>query len=107
LRRVGGEEFALLLRAHEAEAALGHVDAMQQAIVDLGLPHSGTAMQVVSASFGLVLWPAGRRHLRSTDIYKSADDLLYDAKATGRNRVLMKMMPAPAPALHEPLRIGT
>ncbi len=107
LYRVGGEEFAFLLRTHDAEAALGHVDAMRQAIVDLGLPHSGTAMQVVSASFGLVLWPAGKSDLRPGDIYKSADDLLYHAKAAGRNRVLAKTLaPATAPARPQPAKLG-
>ncbi len=98
LYRVGGEEFAFLLRTHDADAALAHVDAMRQAIVDLGLPHSGTAMLVVSASFGLVLWPPGKRELRPGDIYKSADDLLYRAKAEGRNRVLCRTLAAAGPA---------
>lgn len=92
LYRVGGEEFAFLLRTHDAAAALAHVDAMRQAILHLGLPHSGTAAQVVSASFGLVLWPPGMRDLPPGDIYKSADELLYDAKAAGRNRVLARTL---------------
>ena len=98
LYRVGGEEFAFLLRTHDADAALAHVDAMRQAIVDLGLPHSGTAMLVVSASFGLVLWPPGKRDLPPGDIYKAADDLLYRAKAEGRNRVLCRTLAAAGPA---------
>jgi len=104
LYRVGGEEFAFLLRTHDADAALAHVDAMRQAIVDLGLVHGGTAMQVVSASFGVALWPAGRHNLRPGDIYKAADDLLYAAKAAGRNRVLMKMLVPATPARPEPMR---
>lgn len=107
LYRVGGEEFAFLLRTHDADAALAHVNAMRQAIVDLGLVHSGTAMQVVSASFGMALWPAGRRNLRPGDIYKAADDLLYHAKAAGRNRVLMKMLAPAAQARPEPMRART
>jgi hypothetical protein len=60
-------------------------------------------LAALPALFGIHRW----RHLRPRDIYKSADDLLYDAKAAGRNRLLMKMMPSPAPAPHEPLRVGT
>lgn len=92
LHRVGGEEFAFLLGPDDHNAALAHVDAMRRAVVALAIPHSGTAAGVVSASFGLALWTPGNQELEPGDIYKAADQLLYRAKAAGRNRVIREQI---------------
>jgi PleD family two-component response regulator len=52
-----------------------------------------TSTQVLSAGFG-VQWPSGTRDLRPGDIYKAADDMLYRAKAAGRNQVLARALAA-------------
>lgn len=92
LHRVGGEEFAFLLGPDDHDAALAHVDAMRRAVAALAIPHSGTAAGVVSASFGLALWTSGNQELEPGDIYKAADQLLYQAKAGGRNRVIREQI---------------
>ncbi|UIP07520.1 GGDEF domain-containing protein [Erythrobacter sp. SDW2] len=84
--RFGGEEFLLLMKGDQSEA---RAEAVRQSIpvriareVD-GLDH------MVTASIGLVVVPQGALpNSGFADIYRHADRLLYEAKETGRNRMV-------------------
>lgn len=90
--RFGGEEFLLLMKGDRSEA---RAEAVRQSIpvriareVD-GLDH------MVTASVGLVVVPRGALPKAGfTDIYRHADKLLYEAKETGRNRLVSERMRA-------------
>jgi diguanylate cyclase (GGDEF)-like protein len=90
--RLGGEEFLLLMRGEKSEA---RAEALRQSIpvriareVD-GLHH------MVTASIGLVVVPQGALpNAGFADIYRYADRLLYEAKETGRNRLVSERLRA-------------
>lgn len=87
--RVGGEEFALLLSVSGPEQhCVEFVDSIRKAIADLAIPHPGSPDQVVTASFGLLTMNEHSSALTVDEIYRKADDLLYQAKAEGKNRLI-------------------
>ena len=84
--RMGGEEFMLLLRGDTAE---GRAEALRRAIsVRIAREVDGLE-RLVTASMGLITVPRDSMpNATLSDIYSSADRLLYDAKEQGRNRTI-------------------
>jgi diguanylate cyclase (GGDEF)-like protein len=90
--RIGGEEFAVLLPDTAADKAVEIAERLRIALEQLTLSDNGTPIPV-TASFGVAL---GADSDDATDkIYARADASLYEAKRSGRNKVLLA--PAPAP----------
>lgn len=113
--RYGGEEFAVVFAPGTSpDTARVTVEAMRQAIFDLQVPHQGSPFGVVTASFGVVSYPAGSSLAAGdrTQACACADKLLYAAKHAGRNRVASQviepqeeartMSQAPAEPRYEP-----
>lgn len=86
--RIGGEEFALLLPGEGVDAAL-MAERCRQGVQDLAIPHqpSRTA-PVLTVSVGIAtLVPDGI--LTPEILLRRADKALHQAKAEGRNRVIL------------------
>ena len=84
--RYGGEEFAAILPACDGTRALAFAESACAAIRALGIPHPGSTLATVSASIGVAsAVPEAGRDPKS--LVQRADELLYEAKASGRNRV--------------------
>jgi diguanylate cyclase (GGDEF)-like protein len=85
--RIGGDEFALILRAPVIPAQI--VRVLQEAVVMLCRPLFWNGLRLeIGASVGATL--IGRPHRRRiTDLFAEADVALYDAKAAGSNRVYL------------------
>ena len=85
--RYGGEEFVALSMGDRSDKIFGHLKRVRQAVEDLHIPHDPSASQWVTVSVGgvtIVPPPDG-----SYAFYlKVADTMLYDAKKSGRNRVV-------------------
>jgi len=82
LARWGGEEFVLLLPHCAASVAMRVAEKLRVLVVEQPFPQAGS----VTASFGLAQWQPHE----PLDIWlKRADDALYAAKASGRNRVCL------------------
>jgi diguanylate cyclase (GGDEF)-like protein len=99
LFRIGGEEFAVLFAAPDMAQVRGFVEELRGGIEALGIAHESNEAGVVTASFGLA-W-CGQAALAETDeqaLYRAADELLYRAKGTGRNRVDCAEIAATKPA---------
>ena len=79
LARVGGEEFAWLLPACDAEEAVAAADRARAAIASEPFGRAGKL--TVSAGVGLVSTPSD-----GDALYRMADRALYEAKQSGRNR---------------------
>jgi diguanylate cyclase (GGDEF)-like protein len=84
--RVGGEEFAVVLVQSEPEAA-GVAEKLRAAVEAEAFGEQGDSFRI-TASIGCVQW---KESLGSAEaLIKAADDALYEAKNTGRNKVVSK-----------------
>lgn len=83
--RLGGEEFALLLTAGEPAAAGTLAERIRTAIHALPFDIEGTAIPL-SVSIGATLADPSKEPFGSAIL--RADNALYEAKRTGRNRVV-------------------
>jgi diguanylate cyclase len=86
--RVGGEEFAIIFpgaQAPDAATVAGQIRKRLEAKKWL-LGSSGAPLGAVTASFGVVQL---RAEERAAQLFKRADEALYRAKSTGRNRVVV------------------
>ena len=87
--RYGGEEFALLLPDTPGAGAALVANLARREVDALAIPHpaSPTAAQV-TFSAGIATY-APERDRTSSDLTKRADEALYRAKDTGRNRTVV------------------
>ncbi|MEX2178185.1 MAG: diguanylate cyclase [Gemmatimonadaceae bacterium] len=84
--RIGGEEFVLLLPGTVLDAAVTFAERVRKHVEGHTFVFDGGSVQR-TASFGVAGWP----HPRIPDcdrVMRAADDALYVAKETGRNRVV-------------------
>ena len=82
--RIGGEEFAIILPATDAEGALALAERMRAQFAETPVDIDGTALSV-TASFGVCSLSSG---IPDAAVWLArADTALYAAKAAGRNRV--------------------
>ena len=87
--RYGGEEFAVLLPATDAEGARIKLEELRQAVLDAAIPHPGRKGEALSVSIG-VATASSKEDLLFYSPQKClglADAALYEAKRAGRNRV--------------------
>ena len=88
--RYGGEEFAVIMPKTDASGAIHVAKAMQAGVRDLQIVHPGSAIsQYVTLSMGVATtiptWEAS-----PLDLIAAADKALYQAKAEGRDQVILK-----------------
>jgi diguanylate cyclase (GGDEF)-like protein len=84
--RVGGEEFAVLLPGVEEAGAQKVGDLVQAAVAALALDHSGSLTGHVTVSIGITTMRPEITSRHSATLMEAADQALYHAKQTGRNR---------------------
>ena len=85
--RFGGEEFALLLPRTTAAQALEITERIRQGISQLAVPRDGTAAIRVTISIGVAV--PSRARCTLDDLLAAADHALYQAKRSGRDRVVI------------------
>jgi diguanylate cyclase (GGDEF)-like protein len=81
--RYGGEEF-VLVTAHNAVEAKAFAEMLRQHIEEAKLAHLGRKVKQVTASFGVRTYT---NETTADELVNKADELLYLAKASGRNCV--------------------
>jgi diguanylate cyclase (GGDEF)-like protein/PAS domain S-box-containing protein len=86
--RYGGEEFVAILPGTEEDGAFFVADGFRESLRDMGMPHKGGDMGVVTVSVGIATLDIRDFNLSGADLVRRADEALYDAKAAGRDRVL-------------------
>jgi len=84
--RYGGEEFAVVLPDTDVEGARRLAQAMCTAVSALGLEHPESEHKVVTISMGVYSEQLDKIH-DSAFLLKHADEALYKAKASGRNKI--------------------
>ena len=82
--RVGGEEFGIIAPNVDASLLAILAERIRKAIAKLNI-ETGNIHLKVTTSVGLVIWD-GRES--AVEFYRRADQLLYEAKRGGRNRVV-------------------
>ena len=85
--RIGGEEFAVILRQAGVDSGVQLAEELRSAIEHLGIVHSSSQVSgYVTGSFGVCsMVPADGT--KGSDLLQRADEALYEAKRAGRNRV--------------------
>jgi diguanylate cyclase (GGDEF)-like protein/PAS domain S-box-containing protein len=86
--RYGGEEFAVILPHCDRQDAMNRAETLLKSIWDRAIPHekSGVADRV-TVSLGVITHlPKTKQPVDPDDLIKAADEMLYDAKAAGRNQ---------------------
>jgi PAS domain S-box-containing protein len=85
--RYGGEEFAVIMPGTSAEAAAVMAERIRRSLACQAMEHLGHEAGVVTVSIGVAaLVP--QRGADPEVLIRSADQALYEAKRTGRNRVV-------------------
>jgi len=85
--RIGGEEFAILYRAENAQDAINNIIDIQHSIENLKIEHQANkASCFLTISVGLHLFSPGD-DTSPEEAFKRCDEQLYKAKDNGRNKV--------------------
>ena len=86
LYRYGGEELIMIMPETHIEGAIIPVQRLRRSIEEYNFEYNGVKAKV-TASIGLTM---NYQNLNSpAEILKSADEALYKAKESGRNRVIL------------------
>lgn len=85
--RYGGEEFVIILQSIDQEGAKKVAESLIKAVSDLGIVHEySSVINYVTISVGMAFKEA-ESTLCKEDLLKIADDALYVAKESGRNKI--------------------
>jgi diguanylate cyclase (GGDEF)-like protein len=84
--RFGGEEFVLILPECDLDIAMARADAILKAIASLNVLHAGHIVGPTTASFGVAVYP--QHGSEPSVLFTAADKAMYQAKNSGRNRVI-------------------
>jgi diguanylate cyclase (GGDEF)-like protein len=86
LCRYGGEELVVLLPEADLAQSLRCAEHCRKAVEGLDLSYQGKALGTVTLSLGVAAYPADGDDVEA--LIKKADERLYQAKQSGRNRVV-------------------
>jgi diguanylate cyclase (GGDEF)-like protein len=91
--RYGGEEFAIILREVDESQVLTLAERLRQSIEAMEVVAPGLEKPLkITASIGVSVYPSHAK--LPLDLIALADQCLYDAKRSGRNRCVMSSVPA-------------
>ncbi len=85
--RYGGEEFAIILADATSEGARRRAEDIRAAVKRLELHHGSKPIGDLTVSLGVALFPYHAD--QATTLLRKADEALYQAKAAGRDRVVV------------------
>ena len=85
--RYGGEELTIVMPGSAVENARPRLDSLRQAIMRLNLHYRESELPAITVSIGVA--EAGPEETDADTLLARADAALYQAKAQGRNRVIV------------------
>ena len=85
--RYGGEEFVLILAEASQEIVKQRAEDIRREFPKLPVVHRGQVLESVTLSLGVAMFPD--HGATGRDVLRAADDVMYRAKAQGRNRVVV------------------
>jgi len=84
--RYGGEEFAFVLAGASLDAARTRAELLREDVKQLNAQHGGQLLGAVTLSIGIAVFPDNGDS--AEQLLKAADDALYRAKESGRDRIV-------------------
>jgi len=84
--RLGGEEFLVILPECDQQASMTLAETLRQKVELLEPHHHGKSLGSITISIGVANWP--KPEADQTVLIAAADAALYEAKHSGRNRVI-------------------
>lgn len=84
--RIGGEEFAIILPETSKNGVLQIAEQLNKSVMALKIPHSGSDYNIITISLGVAITTIGEKCYSANMLYQMADEALYQAKQSGRNR---------------------
>jgi len=91
--RYGGEEFALVLTNSTAEQAGIIAEQMRKKIMETTIKYENSVSTTITASFGVASMVPGQGQTNPEALILEADQAMYRAKRSGRNRVAVSGQP--------------
>lgn len=87
--RLGGEEFGVLYKVDTKEKGIEYAETIRKNVLDLKIEHKyNSVSSYLTISMGLVcINSTDNKEKCEAEIYQQADQLLYDAKKSGRNQL--------------------
>jgi diguanylate cyclase (GGDEF)-like protein len=86
--RYGGDEFMVLITSTTKDQAISFAEHLREKISATLIAIPGTEVPVrITISGGIALFPAHGQS--STELFRAADDALFESKRQGRNRILV------------------
>lgn len=86
--RYGGEEIVIIaVPEQDMDGTTAAAERMRRNIESLGIEHRGSESGVVTISCGIAAYGGGCEDARWETVLERADRALYNAKASGRNKV--------------------
>lgn len=89
--RYGGEEFVLVLPDATLEGTQRRAEGIRAAIKEMKLEHRGKLLAGITASIGIAMFPDHAED--SESLMRTVDNLLYEAKNSGRDQVVSGLGP--------------
>jgi two-component system, cell cycle response regulator len=103
IARYGGEEFAIILPMTEPGGAMQAAERLRQGVESLKMHYNDRPI-AVTMSFGVASME-GDREVDVESLVKKADEALYEAKNTGRNKCCFYKKQGPQPANAAPTTV--
>ena len=85
--RYGGEEFVLILPEMSGETIVRRAEELREALKRLHVSHRNQSLGGITLSAGVAVFP--KHGDNGESLVRVADEALYDAKAGGRDRVIL------------------
>lgn len=92
--RLGGEEFVLIMPEMDIGVALRRAGELMQSLSELDVIHEGKVLPRLTTSIGVAVSP--EHGYLPEALLAHADQALYEAKAQGRNRIMVANRADPA-----------
>lgn len=90
--RYGGEEFCCILPGTPHSGAMQKAESIRSSVEDLAIPHKTSKIsEFVTVSLGVITLTDNRK-ISAQELTDACDQLLYEAKKKGRNRLHGKNM---------------
>lgn len=85
--RYGGEEFVILLNQTTRDDAYELCERIRRSVEKLNIPHQDSTLGRTTISLGGITMYA-QENIEAAELVRTADKALYQAKASGRNKVV-------------------